>query len=603
MFESPLVLLVLIVVVAGAAQWLAWRIQLPSILLLLAAGFLLGPVTGVVQPENLFGRALSPLVSLAVAIILFAGGLTLRFSEIATTASVVWRLVTVGALVTWAAASAGAYYLLDLPAQPAILLGAILIVTGPTTIIPLLRHVRPTARVASVLRWEGIVIDPVGATIAVLVFEVVAGGAAATANASHHALVVLGKTLCYGGGVGAAAALLLMLALRRFWIPDYLRSSLSMATVMAAYAVSHLLQQESGLLAVTLMGVILANQRIVDIRSIAEFKENLEVFLIGALFILLSARLKLEDFADFGWQTAVFVAALILVVRPLCILASTLGSSLPWRERWFLMVVGPRGIVAAAVASVFFIELERHGIVGFHPLVTVTFTTIVGTVLFSGLMAGPVARRLGLAERNPQGLLIAGAGRFARMLAEAVLKRDFAVLLIDTNADKIRTARLAGLPAVRGSIVSDDHAGELNLAGLGRMLAMTGNDEVNVLAVEHFRRTFGQAGTYQISPRRDREKQLPAETKLPGRRLFHVDATADRLEDLCESGWVVKVTRITEEFTLEDFRERYGEEAIPLLTLEEEPKRLIVHVADEAPKPKPGQHFVSLVREGEAAKS
>jgi NhaP-type Na+/H+ or K+/H+ antiporter len=603
MFESPLALLVLIVVVAGASQWLAWRVQLPSILLLLAAGFVLGPVTGVVQPEELFGRALPPLVSLAVAIILFAGGLTLRFSEIATTASVVWRLVTVGALVTWAAASAGAYYLLELPPKPAILLGAILIVTGPTTIIPLLRHVRPTARVASVLRWEGIVIDPVGATIAVLVFEVVAGGAAATAHASHHALVVVARTVCYGGGVGTAAALLLMLALRKFWIPDYLRSSLSMAMVMAAYAVSHLLQNESGLLAVTLMGVILGNQRTVDISSIAEFKENLEVFLIGALFILLSARLKLEDFADLGWQTALFVAVLIFAVRPLCILASTLGSSLPWKERWFLMVVGPRGIVAAAVASVFVLELERHGITGFRPLVTVTFTTIVGTVLFSGLVAGPLARRLGLADRNPQGLLIAGAGRFARMLAEAVRKRDFAVLLIDTNADNVRTARLAGLPAVRGSVVSDDHAGTLNLAGLGRMLAMTSNDEVNLLAVQHFRRVFGQGGTYQVAPRPDREKHLPAETNLPGRRLFHPSATANRLEELCERGWVVKVTRITEEFTLENFQQRYGEDAIPLLTIEEEPKRLIVHTATEPAKPKAGQLFVSLVPAPEEASS
>ena len=313
--EHLLIGLASIVVLGIAAQWLSWRLRMPAILLLLVVGFVAGPVTGFLHPDELLGDLVFPIVSLSVAVILFEGGLSLNVAELRDVGRVIGRLLTVGALVTWVLSTAFAMLLLDLPGELALLFGAVLVVTGPTVIIPLLRHIRPTPRVGSAVKWEGIVNDPVGAILGVLVFEaIIAGGVEAGLN-----VVIVGmmKAVFIGTGAGMLAAGLVVLLLDRHWIPDYLESPVALGLVVMAYAVANRVQLESGLLAVTVMGSTLASQKRVSVRNIVEFKENLRVLLIAALFIILAARLPLTDPDYFSAGSLLFLAALILVVRPL----------------------------------------------------------------------------------------------------------------------------------------------------------------------------------------------------------------------------------------------------------------------------------------------
>ncbi len=433
MTERLLTTLAGILVLGIGAQWLAWRLCIPSILLLLGSGFVVGPGLGWIDPDRVFGSLLLPVVSLSVGLILFEGGLSLRFRELRKTWGSLVGLLTVGVLVTWGLSAVTAAQILGMPSSLALLSGAILVVTGPTVIGPLLRHIRPTGRVGPVAKWEGIVIDPIGATLAVLVYEGLdAIRRAEYGSATLNVLEGLGITLLAGGLVGAFCAGVLVFCLRRFWIPDYLQNPVALMLVVIALTAANALHHEAGLLAVTVMGVILANQRVVPMDRISEFKESLTILLISALFILLSARVRVEDLTALGWRGLVFALVMLLMVRPLAVWAATIGSQLTRAERLFLAWFAPRGIVAASVASVFALRLGDSGAV----LVPATFLVIVATVAVYGLTAGPLARRLGLTPGDPQGLLIAGANGFARALASVLQREGFRVVLVDTRSSR-----------------------------------------------------------------------------------------------------------------------------------------------------------------------
>nr|HQV33557.1 cation:proton antiporter [Calditrichia bacterium] len=344
MHETLLIDLSLIIVLGIAAQWIAWRLKIPSILILLVFGFLGGPVTGVLNPDHLFGELLFPVVSISVALILYEGGLTLKKSEIMAVGGVVRNLISIGLLVTWTLTTLCAYYILALSLPLAILFGAILVVTGPTVILPLLRMIRPRGNINSILKWEGMLNDPIGALLAVLVFEsILAGG---LREITFLALGGLAKMVLVGGGIGLLTGYLMMTLLRRRLVPEFLQNAVSISLVVFAFAGSNHFQAESGLFAVTLMGIFLANQKKVTVAHIIEFKENLRVLLLSGLFILLAARLERDAFAALGWQGVFFLVALITVVRPAAIFLSTMGSGLNWREKVFLSAMAPRGIVA-----------------------------------------------------------------------------------------------------------------------------------------------------------------------------------------------------------------------------------------------------------------
>lgn len=599
-----LLYLALVPTLGFAAQWIAWRTSLPGILLLLLFGVLLGQL--IVQPSDLFEqltgdaaaepKLLFPIVSLAVAVIMFEGGLTLKLGELREAGSAAFRLCTAGAAITFVGAAVAAHYVLGFEWRLSWLLGAVLVVTGPTVIGPLLRQVRPSRRVSNTLKWEGIVIDPIGAILAVLVFDqlMVAEDASAL-----HAMTMLGKTILVGGGLGIAGGYALSIALRRFWVPDNLHGVAALSVGLMLFALSNHFAHESGLITVTIMGIWLTNQHNLDIEHIIEFKEHLRTLLIGCLFIVLGSRVNLDDIAAIGIPGVLFVLALILVVRPLSVFGSMIGSSLNFREQSFVAGLAPRGIVAAAVSSVFALELE-HGthaanIPGADQLATVTFFVIVGTVAVYGVAANPLAKWLNLADEKSNGVLIAGADAWVRDFAAELKGAGLPILLVDTNYNKVAQAKIGGLNAVCANILNEHVREELDLAGIGQMMAMTQNDEVNSLAVRECRTMFDRAQLYQLSFDTANLHARRGLTKnLMGRALFADDLTFSQMKDLHSVGARFKATTLSEEFTYEDYLERY-QGGTNLLCVLDENNSLSVNTVGDPLAPVAGQTIISLV--------
>ena len=561
--ETILLDITVVVLLGIGAQWMAWRFQLPSILLLLVVGFLAGPVLGVLDPQALQGDWLFAFVSLSIGIILFEGGLSLRLSELREVGSAVRNLITIGVLITWGIGAAAAHYILGFNVELAVLIGAILTVTGPTVVVPLLRHVRPKGRVSTIAKWEGITIDPVGAILAVLTLETLlllndpreAGASAA----AEHVAVGLGLEIFVALGVSVAATMLLVFILRRRMVPDFLRNSVTLMVVIVAFVVSNVLQHESGLLTTTLMGIALANQPYVSVQRIIEFKENLQVLLIGSLFVLLSARLELTALNYIDTSVLVFLAILVVLVRPLAVLVSTLGTQLEWEEKAFLSWLGPRGIVAAAVASLFAYQLRPVYPDAIDGMVPVVFAIIVGTVAIYGLTAAPLAQWLDLADPNPEGLLFVGAAPWVRTLAGRVQELGFPVSLIDNNPNHVERARKEGLDARQANALSETVLDEVDLSGIGRLLLTIPNDEVASLAALHFSEVFDSTDIYQLASGPDsrggEENVMP--DHLRGRPLFGEATHYQSLEAHVERGDSVKVLKLADGFSGEEQQEYY----------------------------------------------
>ena len=518
------------------AQWLAWRTQIPSIIALLIACLILGGLFEV-DPDELLGDTLFPLVSISVALILFEGGLDLPPRELRNTGTVVRRLISVGALVTFIVAAWGAYRIFELPYEPAVVLGAVLVVTGPTVVGPLLRFVRPAGRVGPILRAEGVLIDPIGATAALIAFEIVVADQADDA-AIEVALIVL-KTLVVGAGIGLAAALILDYGMQRFLIPDALAVPITLTFVVGAFVATNAVQEEAGLLAVTVLGIWLARRDSSTIRQVLEFNESLRTLLISTLFILLAARIETDELFDVVGPSLLFLALLIFVARPLAVIASTIRTSLPWRERAFLMAMAPRGIVAAAVSAIFALEMENREIDGAEKMVPIVFLVIIGTIVVYGFLAGPIARRLGLAEAHVDGVLIAGSNAVARGLAGSLKSHGVKSLLVDTDPYSVTRAIAAGLPARRMSVLAEEAARDLDLRGIGRLLACTSNDEVNALATARFARVFGRREVFQLAPTKLSAGGASVPEEYLGRVIGIQPITYAALDERTRSGWRV----------------------------------------------------------------
>lgn len=583
----------LLFVLGIGSQWLAWRVRLPSILLLLVAGFVAGPIFGWLDPDTMLGpKLITPLVGLSVAVILFEGGLTLHLRELeGGIGGVVRNLVSIGMIVTWLAVAGSAHWIFGLPAQLSLLLGAALVISGPTVVGPLLQHIRPTGAVGSILKWEGIVIDPVGAMIATLVFEALDGH-----PSFGGALTAAGRTILFGSLIGTAGATFLVLMLSRGWLPDRLEIPVTLTTVLAAAVASNHLQEESGLLATTVMGVALANQRRVSIKGILHFKENLVVLLISLLFVLLAARLERDTlFSLISWRGVGFLAVVLLLIRPLAVWLSTIGGKLNWKEKVFLACMAPRGIVSAAVVPLFALNLAEGGqFPRAQEMISITFLTIIGTVAVSGLCAPWIARRLGLAQASPQGVLILGANPIGLAVAKALQDLEVRALLVDTNWSNVRAARLEGLEAAHENLLEGDPGWELDLGGIGQLLACVPNDEVNTLASIHMAELFGRRNVFQIARHGEGDEKEPHAVHGRGRTSFDAKVDYGAFRRRLAEGERMKATRLSAEFTLDDFRAEHGEEALIMFVLDER-GRLEIVPADEAPEPESGDTVVALV--------
>ena len=577
-----------------ACQVLAWLTRLPAILYLLITGIVIGPVIGYLEPDALFGDLLFPFISLSVAVILIEGSMTLRLSEIRGLGTVVRNLITIGAAVTWLVSGLAAYYLLDFSVGLAALFGAIVVVTGPTVIVPMLRSVRPNAKIANVLRWEGIAIDPLGALLAVLVYNFILSEKASAALGT--VLLTFFKTIAIGGVIGFTAAIAAGFILRRHLMPEYLRNMFVLTLVIITFSVSDLLQHESGLLAVTVMGMAMANIRDLDIEDILNFKETLSLLLISALFIILAARVELHQFSDIGWPALGVLAIIMFLARPLAVILSSWGSDLNWREKTLIAWIGPRGIVAAAVAAVFALRLEEVGYLNAQFIVPLTFTIIIGTVVIQSATAAPLAKLLKVAEPPPKGFLIIGAGNVARAIGKILKEKEYKVMLTDSNWENIRAARMEGLPVYYGNPISEHADTHLDLVGIGRVLAMSGRTSFDSLAIMRFRSEFGANNLYQLQTSREQattEKHSIA-TKHQGHQLFGEEVTHAMLAGWLRAGSELHTTQLSESFGFDEYLDKYRDRCIPLFALDSKDE-LYVFTADKPLEPGDGWTVVSLI--------
>lgn len=584
----------LIGLVALLCQWLAWRVRLPAILFLLLAGLALGPMAGWLEPDQVFGELLFPLVSLAVAVILFEGSLTLDFRELGGLSTLVRRMITVTAPVTWLVVTLASHYLVGLSWGISTLFGALMVVTGPTVVTPLLRSVRPSERVGNVLRWEGIVIDPIGALLVVVVYEFIV--TQAQGAAFSQSLLLFFEVILVGLVVGLAAGYLLGKLLERRWLPDYLHNLASLSLVFGVFSFCNYLAHESGLLGVTVMGMWLGNQRDLHMHNILNFKENLTILFISGLFIILAARLPREQLHSIFSLTPLLLLLVIqFVARPLGVALASLGSDFSWRERLLVSWIAPRGIVAAAVSALFALQLTAQGFAEAEQLLPLTFAVILGTVVFQSATSRPLALWLGIAEPEPRGLLILGANSLARSLAQALKKEDLPVRLCDSNWGNIQAARMEGLESFYGNPMSEYANQRLELSGLGNLLALTPQRDLNAMACMHFQREFGAEHVYAIrtgGEEQESDKHQVA-SHLAGHYLFDEQGHYFELNQQLASGAKIRATRFTDQYRFEDFQAQASEDTHLLFALTDRGK-LTPYTGEHRPEPEEGWTLLSL---------
>jgi len=590
---STVLLLASIGVLSLFCQWLAWRVRMPAILFLLAGGIAAGPLFGFLVPEAVFGELLFPVISLAVAIILFEGSLTLRLAEIRGHGKMVRNLIPVGSIVTCIIGTLSVRWLLDVSWPVALLFGAISIVTGPTVIAPLLRSVRPKSNLANILRWEGIIIDPVGALLAVLVFEgIISWG---QGNVFGHSLYIFGKTLMVGFLIGAIAGYLNGLVLRKHLVPQYLHNAGTLTFMLGVYALSNEIAHESGLLTVTVMGIWMANMKQVPIESILEFKESLSVLLISALFIILAARVEFSAIAELGWGLALVLAILMLVARPLSIFLSAIGTKLNWREKLFLSWIAPRGIVAAAVSALFAFQLQKLGYESAGTLVPLVFMLIIATVTLQSLTARPVAKMLKVDEPAEYGFLVLGANPVARMIGLALKKSDVPVTLADTNWENVRQARMENLQTYFGNPVSEHASTHLDLTGIGNLLVISPYKHMNSLATYHFLDWFGNHSVFSLAEGdQDQKARHQTAEKIQMTRGLFGGVSYAKLASLASQDYTVRTTQLSDEFSYDDFLNQFQRQALVLFVFDS--KGHVMPVMDmETLKPEKDWMLISLV--------
>uniref|UniRef100_UPI00404894FF cation:proton antiporter n=1 Tax=Mariniflexile sp. TaxID=1979402 RepID=UPI00404894FF len=501
-----------IIILGILAQWVAWKLKIPAILPLILIGLLVGPVaseflsedgTKWIEPiwngkEGLFpGESLFYFVSLAISIILFEGGLTLRLSEIKNVGPIITKLIILGSLVTFFGAAISAHYIFYLSWEISFLFSALIIVTGPTVITPILRNIPLKKDVSAVLKWEGILIDPIGALVAVLVFEFISieGGGEFTKTA----LIEFGKIILFGSTFGFTFAHALNFSINKKLIPHYLLNVFALATVLGVFILSDAFAHESGLLAVVVMGMVLGNSKSPYLKELLYFKESLSVLLISILFILLAANINIEDLLlVYNWNAVILFALVVFLIRPLGVFISTHNSTLKFNEKLFISWVGPRGIVAAGIASLFGLTLAKKGIIDAEYITPLVFMIVLGTVLLNATTARPFAKLIGVFLKRSEGILIVGASQVSRLIGSYLEDNGRHVVLIDSNPTNIRLAKEEGLEAINVNIYSDTLDDNIELNDVGYLMAMTGSSDINKYAINKFSYQFGESGSFRL---------------------------------------------------------------------------------------------------------
>jgi NhaP-type Na+/H+ or K+/H+ antiporter len=576
--DSLLVKIALIGIIGLGAQWIAWRTGRPAIALMLIAGIVAGPILGFIDPERDFGALREPIIKLAVAVILFEGGLSLKFRELRQAGTAVLMLVFIGVPLGWALGTAAAYYGAGLPLELAALFGGVMVVTGPTVIAPLLRSLNIPPRVKHMLKWEAIVNDPIGALIAVGVYSYIThgGGTAASSVVLDVAAASLLAIL-----IGTAAGFALTTAYLRGWIPEYLKAPILLTSVIGVFVLSDLVMHETGLITVTAMGVVMANRETYSSHMLRRFKEDLTILLVSGVFIILSATLDWQVVRNFELRFVLFLLLLLFIVRPLTIMTALLFTRIPLRERLFVAWIAPRGIVAVAVTGLFALRLTDYGVPGAEALVPLGFGVVIVTIFAHGFTAATVARLLGLDRGKGDGVLLVGANSWTIAFAEFVKEQGRNVLIADEDKLALRRARRADIPVYHGDILDEAHEDEIELGQYRQLIAATGSDSYNALVCSELAPEIGA----------DRVSRTGGQSRLKGLRrgrIFTLAGTPiEELLDRLQAGWSFGRTRITEKFTYEDFVARMKANGGDSLAVARASGELVIFSSERRPTVEP----------------
>lgn len=562
-----------ILVLGIFAQWLAWKIKKPAILPLILIGLMIGPISTfftehgdkLLDGDQIFsGDLLFSFVSIAVGVILFEGGLTLNLSEVRSLAGTVRNLLIIGSIVTFVGGGLAAHFIMNMSWQMSFLFGALIIVSGPTVILPILRNVRPNSKINTVLKWEGILIDPFGALIAVLMYEFII----TSGHGSEYSLEVFQEffiTISAGIVAGGLGAVFLWYLFKNNLLPDYLKNVFTLGLVILTFAFSELIHKEAGLMAATVMGIILANLKLEELKRILSFKEDITLILISVLFILLSSRIDIHQIEKLGGASLILFLVVILVIRPVGVFLSSIRSNLTIKEKLFISWIGPKGIVAAAVASLFSLDLINRG-APVNPneaelLLPLVFLMIIGTVVLQGSTAKFIAAMLKVRREEPKGLLILGANELARKIGFQLQSYGIYVLLVDTSAPNIKEAKKMKLRSIQANILSDEIFEEVDLSKIGKMVALTSNSGLNDLACSWFEKEIGASNCLRLASKAETENSnipLPKAVAFDSRIDFVGLVQLIRRKDAYGQQFFENGA------AYEEFIEKYGQSIVPI---------------------------------------
>ena len=596
----------LIGILGIGAQWLAWKLQRPAIVLMAIAGLIFGPLIGWLlslnppaqlsgaldlfrlDPIKDFGDLYRPMIGLAVAIILFEGGMTLRFKDLGDARQAVIRMVLLASPIAWLLGTCAAHYIVGLAWDISAMVGGLFVVTGPTVIMPLLRQAHLKSRPANVLKWEGIVNDPLGALFAVGGYEFIRFS---QTEASMY--LVFGKltfAALFGTVMGIISGYGLAWSFRKGHIPEYLKAPILLAWILAIFVMANTMAAETGLLAVTALGMTMANTKFASMVELHRFKENIAIILVSGVFVILTATLTPEILVEMvkEWRVAAFVLTMMIFVRPIAVMLSTLWSGLNWKESLLISFIAPRGVVAVAVAGLFAAELTAIGRSDGILFVPLAFALVFATVLFAGFFIGPLSKALGLASGGGDGVMIVGANPWSLGLAKALKEMDIKVLVADTNWRRLRGARLEGHSTFYGEVLSENADYSLDHSAFNHLIAATPNDAYNALVCVEFAPELGRHRVFQVtSGDNDEEDADTIAFTSRGRTLTSRGRNFDSLTRDWWGGWRFRSTTLSEEYTLDDLYKDRGDDLDLIL----------------AKKPEGGLDFIQPGKESRAAGS
>ncbi|MFT7144582.1 MAG: NhaP-type Na+/H+ or K+/H+ antiporter [Alphaproteobacteria bacterium] len=586
-----------VMVLGVLAQWVAWRVKIPAIILLFFVGLTVGPLTGYFQPTEIFSDLLRPFISIAIAIILFEGGLNLKFQELRETRKAVRRMV-MGAPVSWFFTAIAAHYVAGLSWEVSVLLGGIMVVTGPTVIMPLLKQARLNMRVGSVLKWEGIVNDPIGALFAVLAFEYFTVFKEAGSTFSHVSFF-FGHTLIVVLASYALAKLIAWVFVRGF-VPEFLKIPVILSAVIASYVIANQLQEEAGLVAVTVLGVALGNMRLASIEEIRRFKEVVTLMLVSSVFILLAATLKMDQILGLDIRSIAFIVVLLIVIRPLMVAIVSIGTGLTLKEKILIGWIAPRGVVCVAVAGIFAPTMLAYGYEDATQLVPICFGVVFVTVVLHGLSIRFLGKRLDLVAEKENGILIVGASPMAQDLAEVIQSRDLPVMIADNNWRRLRPIRVGNIPTYYGETLSDETEHNLEFNQFSYLLALTDSVAYNALVCAKYVHEFGRDNVAQLA--RENEDENEGENDpatyshtLRGKTLVGEQMSFDKFSQKYAKDWKFVSSRLSDTFTYQDYLKQKGENCIPLMAITSYGK-VIFHTTDSDYTPMSGDVLIAFIK-------